>query len=274
MSNMKPATQDSNQTRESLLYRSALYGALSLAFHPPTADSFKVLTSNATQTSILRAASFLDAEQAEHPWNEPESLLESRAVNLIQRTEKWVSTFYPLDLDSLLTSHGRLFGHTVRGTVTPYETEYGQEGLFQQPQQLANLNGFYRAFGLRVRQDERERPDHIACQLEFMEFLSRKQTYALEHGDDSMFQASSRAGLLFLKEHLGRFGRAFGYGVKKQDPEGFLGMAGDFLFDFLTLECVRLQIEAGPSRLPLRSPAEDNVPMACAGEPDLVQIET
>ncbi|MDA2933027.1 molecular chaperone TorD family protein [Acidobacteria bacterium AH-259-D05] len=274
MGKMKLTTHDSEQTTERLLYCSAVYGALSLAFHAPTTDSFKVLTSNATRSFILQAASFLDRDQAEHPWSEPESLQENRSVNLVQRAEKWVKTFLPLDLDALLTGHGRLFGHTARGAVAPYETEYGQDGLFQQSQQLANLNGFYHAFGLKVRQVERERPDHIACQLEFLEFLSRKQAYALEHSDDSMFQASSKAKRLFLKEHLGRFGRAFGYGLKKQDPEGFLGMAGDFLFDFVTLECRRLQIEAGPSQLPLRSPAEDNVPMACAGETDLVQIET
>ncbi len=273
MSETKPATQEFHKKSEAILYRSTIYGSLSLAFRPPTRETSELLTSDITRTFILQGACFLDADPKEHPSGEPESLQENRPVELDQSAKAWVATFCKMDLDSLLDAHGRLFGHTARGTVTPYETEYGQQGLFQQPQQLANLTGFYRAFGLKVRQEERERPDHIACQLEFLEFLGQKQVYAMGQGDNSMLEESQRAERLFLKEHLGRFGRAFGYRLSKEDFGGFLGMAGDFLFDFLTLECRRLEIEAGPMTLPLRSPEEDNVPMACSTESDLVQIE-
>ncbi len=119
---------------------------------------------------------------------------------------------------------------------------------------------------------ERERPDHISCELEFLEFLLRKQAYALEQGDESMGKETRRATRLFLKEHLGRFGRAFGAQMKKHDPEGFLGKTGDFTFEFLAVECRRLDLEPGLIQLPLRSTAEDEVPMACGGESDLVQL--
>ena len=178
-----------------------------------------------------------------------------------------------MSLDELLSAHGRLFGHTARGLVCSYETEYGQEGLFQQPAQLANLTGIYGLFGLKVRQVERERPDHISCELEFLEFLLKKQAYALEHGDESMEKETRKATRLFLKEHLGRFGRAFGAQMKKHDREGFMGKAGDLTLEFLTVECRRLDLEPGLMQLPLRSTAEDQVPMACGGgESDLVQL--
>lgn len=273
MSKTTPCTQDFHEKRDSILYRSTLYRALALAFHPPTRDIFELLTSDINRTFILQGACFLDAELKEHPLGDPEPFQENRSVELDQSAKAWMATFCKLGLDSLLDAHGHLFGHTARGTVTPYETEYGQQGLFQQPQQLANLTGFYRAFGLKVRQEERERPDHIACQLEFLEFLGQKQVYAMDQRDNSMLEESQRATRLFLKDHLGRFGRAFGYRLSKADPGRFLGMAGDFLFDFLTLECRRLEIEAGPTTLPLRSPEEDNVPMACSSESDLVQIK-
>ena len=265
--------QNFEEGSEGVLYRSTLYGALALAFHPPRRKALELLTSDTTRTFILQGVCFLDADLKEDPDSDSEPLQEKRPVNLTQSAKAWMATFSRLDLASLQDAHGRLFGHTARGTVTPYETEYGQQGLFQQPQQLANLTGFYRAFGLKVRQDERERPDHIACQLEFQEFLARKQAYAISQGEQSMLEESQRAARLFLKDHLARFGRAFGYRLSKEDPGGFLGMAGDFLFDLLTLECRRLEIEAGPITLSLRSPEEDNVPMACSSESDLVQIE-
>ena len=70
--------------------------------------------------------------------------------------------------------------HRPRGTITPYETEYGNEALFQQPQELGDLMGFYRAFGLAMKQDRRERADHISCECEFLMFLALKEAYALE----------------------------------------------------------------------------------------------
>ncbi|MEE8347982.1 MAG: molecular chaperone TorD family protein [Acidobacteriota bacterium] len=273
MSKTKQSNSHFNEGSEKVLYRSTLYGALALAFHSPTGKTFKLLNSDTTRNFIVQAACFLETDFKENPCDDPEPLQEDRPLDFGHSAGAWVSTFSQLDLDALRGDHGRLFGHTARGTVTPYETEYGQQGLFQQPQQLANLTGFYRAFGLKVRQDERERPDHIACQLEFEEFLARKQAYALSQGDDVMLEESQRATRLFMRNHLGRFGRAFGYRLGKADSGGFLGLAGDFLFDFLTLECRRLKIEAGPTSLALRSPEEDNVPMACSSESDLVQIE-
>jgi len=60
--------------------------------------------------------------------------------------------------------------------------------------------------------------------------------------------------------------------MKKHDREGFLGKAGDFTFEFLIVECRRLGLEPGLMQLPLRSTAEDQVPMACGGDSDLVQL--
>lgn len=273
MSKARTTDRDPTQARESALCRSALSGALSLAFHHPTAEILAVLSSEKTRVGILQAASLLD-EQGGNP--EPiatDSLPEDRPLNLVSKAESWLGSSSSLSLDELLSAHGRLFGHTARGLVCAYETEYGQEGLFQQPAQLANLTGIYGLFGLKVRQVERERPDHISCELEFLEFLLKKQAYALEHRDESMEKETRKATRLFLKEHLGRFGRAFGAQMKKHDREGFMGKAGDFTFEFLTVECHRLDLEPGLMQLPLRSTAEDQVPMACGGgESDLVQL--
>lgn len=267
-----PGTQPSSpeQLRDEALCRSVLYGALSLALHHPTQETFDALRSQNARLALPESASWLmNNKPLEDGKREEET-----AVDLVARVEDWVQTFQPLTLDLLCSAQGRLFGHTARGSVCPYETEYGQEGLFQQPRQLARIMGFYRAFGLTTRSTERERADHVSCELEFLDFLSRKEAVSLESGDDADWRETRKAIRLFLRDHLGRFGRAFARLLREQEPEGFFGKLGNVLYDFLTFECRRLGIQPSPPLLALRSAEQDKVPMACGEPSDLVQLGT
>lgn len=254
---------DREQLRDQALARSVLYGALSLALDVPAEEILRRLQAESAKQTLREAASFLaHGEQEAEP-----------TADLVARVEDWVRAFESLTLEQWLTTHGRLFGHTARGVVCPYEAEYGQEGLFEQPRRLAQIVGFYRAFGLVPREEERERPDHLSCELEFLDFLSRKEAVALEARQEETRQETHKAVRLFLKDHVGRVGPTFARGLRKEDEQGFYGRLGDALFDFLTLECRRLQVEAGPVLLPLRSAEEDDVPMACGGESELIQLQ-
>ena len=261
------------QRRDEALCRSVLYGALSLGFHPPSQESVEALCSEEARLALADAASLLmdGASKASETLESAEPGEENE--NLAARVNEWVLTFPSLTLEGWLLAHGRLFGHTARGIVCPYETEYGQDGLFEQPRQLATIMGFYRAFGLTTRDAERERADHVSCELEFLDFLCRKDAYALEAGDDTTQSETRKAQRLFLKDHLGRYGRAFARVLQEHDPDGFFGKLGDVLFDFLTLECRRLRVVPGASLVQLRSSEDDNVPMACGGQQDLVQLQ-
>lgn len=180
-----------------------------------------------------------------------------------------------------LAAHARLFGHS-RGLVCPFETEYGAGGAFRQPQELADIAGTYLAFGLKPQEGGDERVDHAACECEFMDFLARKEAFrlgSLRRGED---QDEARDGLAtvqgaargFLRDHVGRFGRAFASLLMKEDPDGFHGALGAVLFRFLTLECQRFEIPPGPPSLELRPPAADETPMACGRTDDeLIQIQ-
>ena len=68
-----------------------------------------------------------------------------------------------------------LFGHTVRGPIPPYETEYGNEALFQQPQEMGDLMGFYQAFGLTVRVGSTNAAITSAVNANFFLFLLSKK---------------------------------------------------------------------------------------------------
>ena len=59
-----------------------------------------------------------------------------------------------------------------------YTTEYNAPGQFQKSKSLSDIMGFYRAFGLQI---EKERPDELSVELEFMHFLIYKTILALEN---------------------------------------------------------------------------------------------
>lgn len=242
-----------------------LYGSLARALFRPDANLVRLFRRSQARRGVLDACGLLeDLQGLESPdWD-----------NLTVSCRAWADSFARLTLKSMRASYDRLFGHTVRGPVSPYETEYGNQALFQQPQQLASLQGLYRIFGLRVRPQEKERADHISCQLEFMEFLYHKYESAWNREDREMAEQTWWAGRVFLKEHLGRFGRAFSRQLQDHDPEGFYGKAGGLLFQLLTVDCRSRGLAPGPEVLRLVAPAEDRVPMACGSDPDLVPLES
>ena len=166
---------------------------------------------------------------------------------------------------ALEEDRARLFGHTARGEAPPYETEYGRLDTFRQAQEMADLGGFYSAFGLDVDVAERERPDHIAFELEFLLFLTLKEAYELTTGRVEDLEEVRRAQRLFLKEHLGRFGRAFARSLTAHARHPLFCAFGKLLESFLASECARRGVPIGPEWIELRPEEDDDVPMACGG---------
>ena len=78
---------------------------------------------------------------------------------------------YPKE-EGLQLEYDRLFR---QGEVWLYGLEYAIENEFQRAQGLADINGFYRAFGLET---DKERPDSLVCELEFMHYLVFKELNA------------------------------------------------------------------------------------------------
>jgi len=229
------------------LCRSALWEALALGFSPPTDETVARLASAEGVQGLAGAAALLDADGG--------TALASRVLRL-QATRNG-------QLGDLEDFFRRLFGHTARGTVPPYETEYGEDSLFLPAQEMSDLAAFYRAFSLTLKSDAHERLDHIGCQCEFMLVLARKEAYALERDDSAMVDATGRAARLFLRDHLGRWAPAFGTKLVREDRDGFYGALGDLCRTFVTHECARLGVTAGPEFLRLRAPLPADAPMAC-----------
>jgi DMSO reductase family type II enzyme chaperone len=229
--------------QEEALCRAAVYRALSIGLSMPSAERLEQITSSDARLALAEA------------W--PGSSITA-----------WIGTWNDLTLDNWRTDHARLFGHTARGTACPYESEYGIQGLFSQPRQLASIMGFYHAFGLEISGGERERADHVSCELEFLEFLSRREAAGVQ------CEETRNAMRLFLREHTARFGFAFARLLKDNSGGGFYGALGAVLEEFLSLECRRLEIEPGLPLLPLRPAEEADVPIACGSREELIQISS
>ena len=169
--------------------------------------------------------------------------------------------------DELVTRREQLFGHTVRGEVTPYETEFGDGSIFRQPREMQDLAGFFEAFGLALAPDRHERIDHVRCECEFMAFLARKEAYCNSQGDVETASRIERAARLFQRDHLGGFAPALGARMQRADSDGFYGALGDLLRRFVEWDCARAGVEPGPPELRLRVAIEGDVPAACADCP-------
>jgi TorA maturation chaperone TorD len=156
-----------------------------------------------------------------------------------------------LDDDRLRSAHLRLFGPTPRSGVTPYESEWiGAPGELSQFHRIADVSGFYRAFGLDLAATCDERHDHLSVELAFLNVLAVKEAYALARGLDDMAQTCRSATRRFLAEHLGRWAPACCARLVRADPTGFHGLAARFLAELVRLEGER--VGASPGDVELR----------------------
>ncbi|HSF04662.1 MAG TPA: molecular chaperone TorD family protein [Methylomirabilota bacterium] len=230
------------------LARSAMWEALALGFRSPTAETVARLASREGARALADVAAGLD------PVADGDRLAPLARALAVEP---------PATVAGLGLVYDQLFGHTARGAAPPYETEYGEDSLWAPQREMSDLGGFFRAFALRLDARARERPDHIACECEFLLVLARKEARALALGDQAMGEATARAARLFLRDHLGRWAPAFGSRLVRLDSGGFYGALGRLLATFVGAECARAGVVAGPGFLRLRSAEPDDTPAAC-----------
>ena len=249
------------QAVDECLARSVLARALSLGLQPPSEHTMRALFSAESRSALREAALVLQAD--------PKGALHTAAHALSLSPEPTLSR--------LTEMYDAVFGHTLRGKVCAFETEYGNGPVFQQAQELADISGFYLAFGLGAPSGSADRLDHVACELEYLDFLSLKEACALESGDTEMLFVTRHALRRFVREHIGRFGIAFGSSLAREDAGGLYGALGVLCATFLRVQCLQLDIPEGEELLELRSTEEESVPMACGSggdRDDLLQIRS
>jgi TorA maturation chaperone TorD len=106
------------------------------------------------------------------------------------------------DWAQIAADHAALFAGKVR--VAPTEGSYELDP-FRQGREMADIAGFYAAFGAESHGPARERPDHVGCELEFLSFLELRRSAASEAGDHDAAALTDEVEASFLADHAGRW---------------------------------------------------------------------
>lgn len=253
MQAMKDTPEISKEEKiDKAVCRAMLYDVLAMSLRPPTSDMLSRLEEDGASEAILDAALALDDA-------------EGSAGGVTSAVKSLLEALRASRIDVLAASYRSLFGHTAHGEVPPYESEYGSGHVFRKAEDLADIGGFFRAFGLEMARQRHERNDHIVAGLEFLSLLATKEAYEIVVGDLEACKAVRRAERLFLREHATHFGRAFGCSLARGAGHALYRAAGELCFEFLTSECCRFGVSRGRELLQLRSTVVPEPPMACGG---------
>lgn len=151
----------------------------------------------------------------------------------------WNLEFESLNLPALQAEYRRAFG--LVGSLC-YETELGLPHEYRQSQEMADIAGFYRAFGFNIGGKVRERPDHLAAELEFMHVLALKEAYAFENGVAEHLEICAEAQCKFLQEHLGKWVGLFAKSLARSAADGPYVALARFASAFVEADARRLGV--------------------------------
>jgi TorA maturation chaperone TorD len=136
--------------------------------------------------------------------------------------------------------HSQIFHQSL---PPPYETSHAGGGAAD----LADIAGFYRAFGVTLAGDK---PDHLVAELEFVALTLAKEAHARareDHRADICASARARS----LRERLGTWTDAFADAVEARHPDSVWSHLAR-----AAASCVREEArECGVEPLVRRSPA-------------------
>ena len=158
----------------------------------------------------------------------------------------------------------RIFGLVTCRECPPYETEYypNQDPFFRS-QQMADVAGFYRAFGLEPARQWRECPDHITLELEYVAtLLARLRSARASAADPDQALVCHDARVKFLRDHVCWWVPSFSVGLRNQAEHGFFSHLGRILAALLPADRHRLQLT--PPAAPVM-PGNTTAPAACDG---------
>ena len=201
----------------------------------------------------------------------PEAGVLAAALRALHHASSRVQT--TKELEDLHDSYVGIFGHRRPESIPPYETEFTAGGDFRQNQDLADLMGFYRAFGLDLGSGDklRERPDHIAVELEFLHFLCWKEARARAEDNQDHINICLDAERKFLRDHLGRWADIFARGVERAASHDYFTSLTGLLRALVAREATTFGIALNPVSTPPSPRRAELEPITCGAE-SLVQI--
>jgi TorA maturation chaperone TorD len=247
------------------LARECLYRFLSVALSDPYRGPWDALVLHpASRQSMAAGAELLREQAAESP--DPPAFGELPPEHL-NPAPLLAELHKPVDV--LRAEYDRVFGLVTPRQCPPYETEYsGSNDTFFRSQQLADIAGFYRAFGIEPAAQAPERPDHVSLELEFMAVLLLKSRLAGCEGSEAAqkTQVCLDAQRSFFADHLVWWVPAFTMGLRRKAGTGLYAALAQLLAAFVTDERRRFGIAApqsGAQPTLIERPEEQSPCAAC-----------
>lgn len=167
-----------------------------------------------------------------------------------------------------------LFDRQVR--CSPYEGAYGDgPRLAGKSAALADVAGFYAAFGVGPADARPDMEDHIGAELEFMSVLALKEAWARCSDDEEGVEVVCGAQVSFLRDHLGHWAETFADEVTAATPVSYYTSAARLLEAWIRAEHDALGVTPGrlAGRLGTDPLHEDafTCPMADPASPETTQ---
>lgn len=216
---------------QEVVSRSAVYKTLSLGFSLPAAKVLDFIK-NRLSPGFEEAAKFLPCGCE----------LKDAVAPLREALD---------ELNGIEGEYHRLF--TTGLVCSPYESEHDAMKGIRKGQQLADILGFYQAFGFRSSERLKEFPDHIAVELEFMSLLLLKEVYARLHASQEQVDLCADAEKKFLQDHLGVWVFDFCCQLERDAESRFYPALSRLLGLFLGFEHQHLHLDVVRNQKPQRS---------------------
>ncbi len=186
------------------------------------------------------------------------------ALGDLRRSLKALDIPFPVDeLEEALTSadalelqgeHNALFATELAAPA--FETAYELDKTARKAAELADIRGFYQAFGLEVALPVE--PDSLVAELAFLALLLHKGLHVGEEGQRVCREAFGA----FLRDHLGRWYKAFAGRLREGAKLPLYPLLAGLLEAFLDRETASLKFE------PLKAHARETlegVTFPCGG---------
>jgi TorA maturation chaperone TorD len=203
---------------EQALARAGVYRLLGRTFGYPTPE-------------VVREVGELAARIAQAPGTEPV---------LVEGLTRLAEAARAVEPMALAGEYVLLFDRQV--PCSPYEGAYEPMAPMAagKSAQLADVAGFYAAFGMTPAAGQPDVEDHVAVELEFMSVLALREAYALADGSREGQEVVRAAQVTFLTDHLGRWADIFARGVASMTPLPYYTAAADLLATWLPHEIAAL----------------------------------
>jgi TorA maturation chaperone TorD len=157
--------------------------------------------------------------------------------------------------------YASLFHGTARCATC--EGAYGPPNMAGKTALLADISGFYAAFGLEPAPGHRECEDHVTTELEFMSVLAVKEGWAIAEAHGERAEIAHDAAVTFLTDHLGRWAAAFTAALEAASALPYYQALAALLAAWIAMDASGLGVTLSPTTAPAATDPPDAEPFSC-----------